>query len=322
MQALFTRSEFGRAATHDREAGLAVRNHLAMAGTGIGLFAVTVVALLGVQGRLTHEGTKHIPLLHSCFPTPEAPAPRRPARPVQRGTRGAVTGLGEKLPERDEGVLEPLDPHREQGVGGGRPGGQPEGRVKEARPAGDRLFDFDRLLPGISVEELDAALAHARRAAAEVVAARAELDERAQGLEARERDLEARQEQILRLLERVETERARVEARIAAFDGSAVVLRQDQEAACKAAASTVASLEPEVARALIEDYWRTAEGQAQAVRILAVMEPRRADAILGLLDTAVLRQILERRMSIVRGRVRGRGPAPAPGAASGGPGNE
>lgn len=303
-----------------------MRNQLAMVGTGLGLFVLTVLALLGVQGRLTYEGTKQIPLLHSCFPEPEAPAPRRLPRPSSGdGTAGGTVA-------QDPAVSTPAQSEQVEGAAGRET--PVEGAVEGALPMkgaaalagtdgpyggidqGDPLFAFDRLPPGMTVEEIDAVIAHARQAEAELVAARAEVEARDRGLRARERDLEERQEQLTRLLEQVEEERAKVEARIAALHGSVIALRPDEAAAYRATASTVASLDPEIARNLIEDYWQSADGQERAVRILSVMEPRRADAILGLLDTKMMREILERRMAVVQER------GAAPGAPSGRPGNE
>jgi hypothetical protein len=297
-----------------------------MVGTGLGLFVLTVLALLGVQGRLTYEGTKQIPLLHSCFPEPEAPAPRRlPRPPSGEGTAGGTVA-------QDPAVSTPAQAGQVDGAAGR------ETKVEGALPVegvaalagtdwpygeidgGDPLFAFDRLPPGMTVEEIDAVIAHARQAEAELVAARAEVEERDRGLRARERDLEARQEQLTRLIEQVEEERAKVEARIAAFHSSVIALRPDEAAAYRATANTVASLDPEIARNLIEDYWRSADGQERVVKILSVMEPRRADAILGLLDTRVMREVLERRMAVVQARVHER--KTAPGAPPGGPGNE
>lgn len=47
-----------------------MKNILVMGGAGLGLFLGTIVGLLAAQGRLNHEGTKGIPVLHSLFPAP------------------------------------------------------------------------------------------------------------------------------------------------------------------------------------------------------------------------------------------------------------
>ena len=112
-----------------------MKNILIMTTMGVGLFCVTVVALLGVQGRLNHAGTQNIPLLSSLFAPP--PVDEHKAGDAEK-KRGASGGHGEKSDSEDETAKSepPIDyvmgesikeaPKAKGGHGGGHGGGEDE----------------------------------------------------------------------------------------------------------------------------------------------------------------------------------------------------
>lgn len=146
-----------------------MKNVLVMVGTGSGLFVATVFGMLGVQGRLNHEGTKGIPLVSALFPAPpEDPSTDDAAHGADQPTDGPTPrtdkpgdssappltkfgaqhdGLGNeaRLPirkgksvrgENDEpGGDQASAPARENGAGAAPPSpGKPDGEAKPLAP--------------------------------------------------------------------------------------------------------------------------------------------------------------------------------------------
>ncbi len=167
------------------------------------------------------------------------------------------------------------------------------------RGPGD-LFEMPRIKAGMSVEEINSVVSRAQSMMKDVERKQAVLEEQRLNLEVRERDIADRQGRVDKLINQVQEERTKVEQAIEEFNKRVLYLRPQEESGLKEIARTVASLTSDAAKELIMNYWRTPEGQNKAIKILAVMDKEKVDLIIAEMETQTMREILEKRMTIVR----------------------
>ena len=312
-----------------------MKNALVLGGLGAGLFAGTIVLLLGLQGRLNHEGMKDIPLVGALFPAPPAPAEPDPhageaAAPGPETAASGPSGIGLKAERRlPYGVGESiLKPRPAAAAGNGEGGGEggaaqaPEGgeagkgaadseanqfqhKVEDLLGQGQyrrgRLFDFPRLESGIGVDELNEMLRRAREAQLAAEQERAALQRQAAGLAVREADVRDRYEAVARMMQEVETKRAELEAKIEAFNDQVILIQPADETALKGAARSLASLEPQVARDVLLTMWNeNQEGKTRVLKLLSVMTAEASDAVLATMDPGQIREFIEKRLNVLR----------------------
>ena len=278
-----------------------MRNLLVMGAVGAALVCVTVGGLLGAQGRLNYEGTRHIPLLNSLFSAPEeAPVTRKPSTrnsPAREATvtPNVVTQTKSAL-RKKERATDSAELPRLSGMPAARGFGSGE------------LFDLRRLEAiGLTVDDVNAIVEQARKDRQAAAAERSELYRLRRGLEVRERDVAERHARLAKLMDDVVTERKRVEQAIQDFNERVTELRIDEVAALEETARTIGKLTPAAGAELIVEFWQGEDGPNKVVKILAVMNKDRADEILAHLDTRRAREILEKRMTVIRTGGRGTG---------------
>jgi hypothetical protein len=309
-----------------------------MSGIGIGLFAATAVGLLAAQGRLNTEGTRGIPLLSALFTEPKAEG-KGHAQPESKPSAGPRAGhtklvpkpeplpfrkVGEPEPNSGEGghgAAEKAGEHEKkeepEAAGHQGKGEQPEKEAGEAQKPTEwqhkiedlmgegqyhrgRLFRFERLEGGMSVDELNETLRRAQKQLAELETREKAIEKRKTDLDARDTDIRDRQRAVdVKLLE-VQNERTKLEREVEDFHRTVLLIRQDEEKNLKEIARTMSSLEPKKAADLVLQMWQSAEGQVQAGKILVVMDPDAADAIVGEFETKKIKEILEQRLKFVR----------------------
>jgi hypothetical protein len=261
-----------------------VKEWIALGGLATGLFVVALLGALAVQGRLDHEGTRGIPILERLFEAPEDTA----ADPL---------GAGDADADADEVAQQDL-PRGQDLRGQDRPAA--EGSAGEARsPEVQGLFEFPRLDSGMTADDLERILRVAREAEQRARLERARVEAAEAELFARQRDLEDREASIAMQMLRVDQERSRLEERIAEFERDVLLVEQDELRGLREYARTLASFEPVRAAAIVLQEWELDEGRKRIVKVLAVMDPADADAILAQIDVAQTRQVLLERLKIV-----------------------
>jgi hypothetical protein len=249
-----------------------VKEWLALAGLGTGLFTVALVGTLAVQGRLDEAGTRGIPWIGGLFAAagPEDPAP---------APEGDADGFASEPGAPAAAAAEP--PPEETGADGGG------------------LFRFPQLDSGFTAEDLERVLRAAREVEAEAARERARLEVQEADLLARERDLEDRVSSIAEQMLRVDQERERLERRIAEFEQKVLLVERDELRGLREYGRTLASFEPVRAAGLVLEEWASDEGRKRIVKVLAVMDPDEADAILAAIDAGQVREVLLQRLRIV-----------------------
>lgn len=315
-----------------------MKNLVVMIGAGLGLFVATVVGLLGAQGRLSWEGTKGIPLLHSLFEPPpgHAEVGKEPAATGEQpgGAHGEPTpgvhleGLGKEEKRQYRvgpaiGTVDPAGPKKLETAteGGdtktetpdeGHPKPEPHAADSEFRAKTEtllgqgqytrgKLFDFPKIKARMSVEDMNAILdqAQAEKEAAE--RERAVLGQRKAELDARESDLRDRELRILEQMRSIEQVRTQLNERIEAFRDQVILVEKHEAADLQADATTLAAFEPKRASALLLEWWKRSDAdQAKVVKVLSVMEADAANAILQTMEVPQAREILDKRAQVIR----------------------
>ena len=299
-----------------------MKNLVVLIGAGIGLFAASVVGLLGVQGRLSWDGTRGIPLLHALFePPPGSGAPDAATVPdaprTDPGSDGQPRyrvgpGLGGLDPTGPRQVVAPTDEGTDQSGDGAPAGAEPQAADGEfddesgARPgqgqySRGKLFDFPRIKARMSVEDVNRILDQAKSEKEEAERERAVLAQRRTELDARESDLRDREERLLEQIRGIEQSRTQLNERIEAFRAQVIMVEKQEAVDLSADAATLAAFEPQRASALLLEWWKRSDAdQAKVVKILTVMDADAANAILETMEVSQAREILDRRSRVIR----------------------
>jgi hypothetical protein len=243
-----------------------------------------------VQGRLNYEGTRHIPILNALFAAPVEDRSAGSATPPPPPAR--VPAAVETVPQPAAADQAPVGKPGAEAVPS--PAGMPAGRGFRT----GQLFDLARIeAAGLTVAEINAIVEQARADRRQLAAERAELRRQRLELEMRERDVEER-----RQLQEVVAERGRLEQAVREFNARVTEIRIDEMAALEEAARSIARLTPAAGAELMVEFWQGDDGPNKVVKLLAVMAADRADEILACLDTRRAREILEKRMTVIRPR--------------------
>jgi hypothetical protein len=296
--------------------------------TGVGLFTGTVAGLLAAQGRLNHEGTRGLPLVHALFPAPKAepvtaaeqvkgPAPdveprlaglgREPELPRELGpevelesamaegralesTAGENPGSAEHATAADAGSA-PAAPHAPGDTGFAQ---RVDSLMAQGQYRRGKLFEFPQLASGMSVAEIDEILASAQELRQALERQREALDQREAELAAREADLEDRERAVLERMREVLQHRGELEEQVAAFRRSYSLVASNEAAELQSYAETLSALPAEKSSQIILRYWQTEDGADKAVKILKLMEKDPRDELFNLLTAEQTQAILDR----------------------------
>lgn len=163
-----------------------------------------------------------------------------------------------------------------------------------------RLFQFQRLEGGMSSDELNEILKRAQKMQTDLENREKAIERRKQELDARETDIRDRQKAVADKLVEIQNERAKLEREVEDFHKTVLLIRHDEEKGFQDLARTLASFEPKKSADILLEMWQTEEGQVKALKILTVMDPEPADAIVGEFQTKQIRDFLEKRLKVIR----------------------
>ena len=247
-----------------------MREGLAMAGLGVGLFVAALGGTLAVQGRLNGDGLRSVPVL-SWF-TGDGEADGDAAR-SDRTTEAVPTSAR-------------------------RAGAQPQGATPGSAEL-PGLFEFPKLDSGMTVDDLERVFQQATAARTEAEQERALVATEVQALETRQRDIEDRESAIAQKMLDVDRERERLERRIEEFERQVLLVERDEIRALRDYGRSLAAFAPERAAAIVKQEWETDVGRKRIARVLALMEAGDADSIVAALPDERLREVLLERMKVV-----------------------
>jgi hypothetical protein len=310
-----------------------MKNLVVMIGAALGLFVATVLGLLGAQGRLSWEGTKGVPLLHSLFEPPPAhteagkpsgdahgeatPAAHAGDADKEEKRRYRVgPGIGDpdttgpkklETPAGENGDARPHPPGADEKAGHDPHAADSQFRDKTEAALGSsdytrgKLFDFPRIKARLSVEDMNRILDQAKAEKEAGQHERAVLAQRKTELDARESDLRDRELRILEQMRGIEQARTQLNERIEAFRDQVILVEKQEAVDLQTDAATLAAFEPQRASALLLEWWkRTAADQVKVVKVLSVMEADAANAILQVMEVSQAREILDKRALVIR----------------------
>jgi hypothetical protein len=348
------------------------------------LFAGSLLGGLAATGRLNHEGTANIPLLHSLFPAPPAPgegtegehaadgAPAPDAGAVAKDAAASPHGETQPTPadashaagEAQDPAAAANDAARKQKTGrslaaseakpdGGHGGGgeaagghgepanahgapaakdpagpkpKADAHAKDAKPAphgaaanapeGDfhhlenslagttsqyspgNLFRFQGLPSGVTPEQINEAWQRVQGLMGEIERRKIALDQQEAQQREQVEDISRRQASLAK--ERVEIEQMHrdLDAKIQKFKDQVKMVRNDETAALKRNAQTLAAFEPQKAAELIEAQWKTDKGQDEVLKLLEFMEKDAVNQILQVLPPAMTQDVLKKRLRV------------------------
>ena len=264
-----------------------MRNVLIMVGTAVALFAATVIGMLGLLGRLNHEGTAGIPLISALFPPEEIGEPPQTSPPAAD-------------PQASPPVEDPADDaHREEHTPV-TPSTIPANALLERgsyRPGA--LFAFPALDSGLTADEVNSYLGKAKEMLADAERKLTALDEREAELTARQRDIEDRENAISEKMIQVNLVREALDKRILEFEKDVTLVRQSDTKGIKDYARTLASFSPNKASAYVLEEWKTEAGRRRIIRVMALMQADAADAIIAEMDNARIKEVLVERLKVI-----------------------
>ena len=173
----------------------------------------------------------------------------------------------------------------EQGAQGYRPGA---------------LFHFEGMPAGITPKELNAAWQRVKDAEAEVRQRQVGLDLREQELKELADDISRRQQSLGELQLSVEHMHKQLDEKIARFERTVILVKDEEVAKLKENAETLASFESSKSAELIQQQWASEVGQRAILRLLRFMEKESVNEILAELPNAMVQDIMEKRMQVSR----------------------
>lgn len=182
--------------------------------------------------------------------------------------------------------------------------------------AGDRLskyspgsfFTFDGMPSGLTPEQINEAWRRVEATMTELERRRTALDLREQELQELTDDIGRRQRELSRERTAVEDLHRLLDRRIERFQQQVKLVRNDEIAALRKNAASMAAWEPAKAAQILQEQWKTDAGQTELLKVLEFMDKDKLDEILGQLPSALAWDVLQKRMRVAK-----EAPASAPG---------
>lgn len=159
-------------------------------------------------------------------------------------------------------------------------------------------FRFQGMPAGLTAEQLNEAWQRVETLMAEIERRKTVLDLREQELQELADDIGRRQGDLGALRVEVEQMQRQLDARIQKFQEQVKLVRHDEVAALKRNAQTLASFEPEKAAELIQEQWKTDQGQTQVLKLLEFMDKDAVTEVLKVLPTPMTQDLLQKRLRV------------------------
>lgn len=171
-------------------------------------------------------------------------------------------------------------------------------RLHRYSPGG--LFRFDGMPAGLTAAQLNDAWQRVQNRMRELEHREEALGLREKELQALADDVSRRQTDLGRQRAELEDLQVKLDERIERFQQQVKLVRTDEVAGLKKNAQTLANFEPSKAAGILQDTWRTEAGQDEVVKLLEYMDKDSANTILAAMPRELVREVMQRRMKIVR----------------------
>ncbi|GAB4142711.1 MAG: hypothetical protein Fur0037_10020 [Planctomycetota bacterium] len=159
-------------------------------------------------------------------------------------------------------------------------------------------FRFDGMPSGITADQLDQAYKRVQKTIEDLDKRKMALDLREQDLLLLEKDIARRQAELGKERLALEAMQKELDARIAEFKQQVTIIQADEVEALKRNAATFASFGAQKGAELVQEQWKTEQGQKEVVKLLELMDKEAVDNLIAALPNAMIRDILEKRLHV------------------------
>ena len=236
--------------------------------------------------------------------------PEKPAADPHGGHGDAAAEHAESGPKDEHGGGEKADGPRAAPATAAAPDGERRANADmqrlESELAGDRknryapggFFRFDGMPAGLSPDQINEAWQRVQGVLSEAERRKTALDLRDRELQELADDISRRQHELGRERTKIEERHRELDARLQKFQEQVKLVRNDEVAALKRNADTLAAFEPEKAAQLVLDQWKTDRGQDEVLRTFEFMDKDAINAILGELPNPMVQDLLKKRLRV------------------------
>jgi len=159
-------------------------------------------------------------------------------------------------------------------------------------------FRFDGMPSGLTPEQLNEAWQRVQGVMADIERRKVALDLREQELQELADDISRRQTELGAERTKIDQRHRELDARIQKFQEQVKLVRNDEVASLKRNAQTLAAFEASKAAEILQDQWKTEQGQDEILKVLEFMEKDKVNEILAGLPNALVQDVLKKRMSV------------------------
>jgi hypothetical protein len=159
-------------------------------------------------------------------------------------------------------------------------------------------FRFDGMPSGLSPEQLNEAWLRVQGVMTDIERRKIALDLREQELQELADDISRRQTELGAERTKIDQRHRELDARIQKFQEQVKLVKNDEVASLKRNAQTLAAFESSKAAEILQDQWKTEQGQDEILKVLEFMEKDKVNEILAGLPNALVQDVLKKRMSV------------------------
>ena len=160
------------------------------------------------------------------------------------------------------------------------------------------LFRFDGMPAGLTPEQINEAWQRVQGVLGEIERRKTALDLREQELQELADDISRRQHELGAERNKIDQRHRDLDARIQKFQEQVKLVRNDEVAALKRNAQTLASFEPSKAAELVTDQWKSERGQDEVLKTLEFMDRDAVNEILKELPNPMVQDLLKKRLRV------------------------
>jgi hypothetical protein len=169
---------------------------------------------------------------------------------------------------------------------------------RHAKYAPGGFFRFDGMPAGLSPEQINEAWQRVQGVMAEIERRKVALDLREQELQELADDISRRQAELGAERTKIDQRHRELDARIQKFQEQVKLVRNDEVAALKRNAQTLAAFEASKAAEIVTDQWKTEQGQDEILKVLEFMDQDKVNEVLAELPNAMVQDLLKKRMRV------------------------
>jgi hypothetical protein len=162
------------------------------------------------------------------------------------------------------------------------------------------FFTFDGMPAGLTPTQINEAWKRVQSLKEKIEQRNTALDLRDAELQELAKDIGRRQKELSERSLAIEGMQAQLDAKIAKFEKTVKLVRNEEIPKLKRNAASMAAFERSKAAELVQQQWATERGQDEVLRLFEVMDKDAVNEILATLPNAMVQDVLEKRMQVSR----------------------